>query len=119
MSMFTDCSGQCCVCKISGRGCIAGHGDDYFTPASREEIQRRIDDNEYPQWTEYMIKYLQNNHDDIDRKVQGMGTVDTMKLINEFRSMAARGTLLARGNISQEDLLIQIEGTIVKVAMDS
>lgn len=41
------------------------------------------------------------------------------KLINTFTDMANRGTLLCGKNITQEDLLIQIIGTIVKVSMDS
>lgn len=45
--------------------------------------------------------------------------VNVEKLINTFRNMANRGTLLARGDVSQEDLLIQIMGAIVKVATDS
>ena len=50
----------------------------------------------------------------------GMRTeVNVEKLINTFRNMANRGTLLARGDVSQEDLLIQIMGAIVKVATDS
>lgn len=40
------------------------------------------------------------------------------ELIETFRDMARRGTLLARGGVTQEDLLTQIEGTIVKVAME-
>ena len=43
--------------------------------------------------------------------------VNTNELINTFRDMADRGTLLARGGVTQEDLLIQIIGTIVEVAM--
>lgn len=39
-------------------------------------------------------------------------------LTREFEGMAKRGSLLARGNVSQEDLLIQILGTICKVAME-
>lgn len=113
--MFSNCSGRCCVCKCSD-GCIAGHGDDDFTPASTEEIQRRIDCGEYKQDTEYMISYLQNYHDDSDRTALMKESINVMELINEFRSMASKGTLLARGGVSQEDLLIQIEGTIVKVA---
>lgn len=31
--------------------------------------------------------------------------------------MARRETLLARGGVTQEDLLIQIEGTVVETAM--
>lgn len=38
------------------------------------------------------------------------------KLINTFEDMAKRGTLLARGGVSQQDLLVQIIGTIVHTA---
>ena len=41
------------------------------------------------------------------------------KLISTFTDMANRGTLLCGKNVTQEDLLIQIIGTIVKVSMDS
>lgn len=116
MFSIPDCSGRCCVCKCSGH-CIAGRGDDYFTPASREEIQRRIDSGEYLDDRDCMINYMENHHDDIDRIAHMKESINVSELINEFRSMAARGTLLAREGVSQEDLLIQIEGTIVKVAM--
>lgn len=44
--------------------------------------------------------------------------IKVKELIDTFRDMANRGTLLARGGVTQEDLLYQIEGTIVKVAME-
>ena len=37
MKMFSDCSGECCVCANGGY-CIAGHGDDYFSPASKDSL---------------------------------------------------------------------------------
>lgn len=45
--------------------------------------------------------------------------VSADKLIETFTDMVNRGTLLCGKNITQEDLLIQIIGTIVKVSMDS
>lgn len=42
--------------------------------------------------------------------------VNAQKLINRFRDMANRESLLT-GNVTQEDLLIQIVGTIVAEAM--
>lgn len=42
--------------------------------------------------------------------------IKVTELIDTFRDMAQRGTLLACGGVSQEDLLIQIEGTIIEVA---
>lgn len=44
--------------------------------------------------------------------------IKVKELIDTFRDMAKRGTLLARGGVTQEDLFIQIEGMIVKVAME-
>lgn len=46
MKMFSDCSGECCVC--GGGWCMAGHGDDDFYPASKEEIIDRLRAGEYP-----------------------------------------------------------------------
>lgn len=43
--------------------------------------------------------------------------IKVKELIDTFRDMAKRGTLLARGGVTQEDLLIQIIGTITNVAM--
>ena len=43
--------------------------------------------------------------------------VKVEKLIKTFENMANRETLLARGGVSQQDLLMQIIGTIVHVAM--
>lgn len=43
--------------------------------------------------------------------------LNVKELIKKFEDMAKRGTLLARGDVTQEDLLIQIVGTIVNEAM--
>ena len=44
--------------------------------------------------------------------------VDANKLIEKFSDMANREVLLT-GDVSQEDLLIQIVGTIAKAAMEN
>ncbi len=44
--------------------------------------------------------------------------INVKKLIDRFRDMSKRESLLARGGVSQEDLLIQIIGTIAEVAME-
>ena len=40
------------------------------------------------------------------------------ELIGKFEEMANRGRLLTGDNVTQEDLLMQIIGTIIKVAMN-
>lgn len=61
MKMFSECSGECCVCS-NGGFCLAGHGDDDFYPASKEKIIENLDEGKYSNYTEYMIKHLANKH---------------------------------------------------------
>lgn len=44
--------------------------------------------------------------------------INVKRLIETFTDMANRESLLAHGGATQEDLLIQIIGTITKVAME-
>ena len=44
--------------------------------------------------------------------------INTEKLIKRFEEMSQRETLLARGGVTQQDLLMQIIGTIVQVARE-
>ena len=46
-------------------------------------------------------------------------TVDANELINQFVDMAKRETLLVGDMVTQEDLLMQIIGTIAKTTMES
>ena len=55
--MFIACSGECCVCEC-GRCCLAGNGDDDFSPATKDEIIERLDEGQYPAYRQYMIDYL-------------------------------------------------------------
>ena len=56
--MFTDCSGECCVC-IYGGSCLAGHGDDDFYPATIEQICERLKNNDYSNYRQTMIDELE------------------------------------------------------------
>lgn len=59
MKMFTDCSGECCICAC-GDFCLAGHGDDDFYPASTEVIVKRLDVGKYASYRNNMINELKN-----------------------------------------------------------
>lgn len=59
MKMFSDCSGECCVCAC-GEFCLAGHGDDDFFLASKEKIIENLDNGKYSSYTDYMINILKN-----------------------------------------------------------
>ena len=57
MKLFTDCSGECCVCACGG-ACLAGHGDDDFLPATNEQILKRLKNGNYPNYRQMMIDEL-------------------------------------------------------------
>ena len=60
------------------------------------------------------VKQNQDFKDDIIMKKRSK----CRKVNKTFEDMANRESLLARGGISQQDLLIQITGTFVHVAME-
>lgn len=57
MMLFSECSGNCCVCAC-GSFCLAGHGDDDYSPAQKEQVIERLNKNKYPLYRDEMIKYL-------------------------------------------------------------
>lgn len=46
--MFSDCTGPCTTCSVSGVGCLAGHGDDHYSPISKEEAISRLEHGRRP-----------------------------------------------------------------------
>lgn len=56
MKMFSDCSGSCedCVINYVG-GCLAGHGDDDFSPISEDTAKKLIKERKLK---EYQIEQL-------------------------------------------------------------
>lgn len=60
MKLFSDCSGECCVCACGGGMCLAGHGDDDFSPATKEQIISNLEEGRYGNDRHYMINYLKN-----------------------------------------------------------
>ena len=62
MKFFSDCSGECCVCRCGDGGCLAGHGDDDFCLASKEEIVKRLDEGKYKSYTNIMIGVLKDKY---------------------------------------------------------
>lgn len=62
MKMFSDCSGLCCVCAL-GNFCLAGHGDDDFILASKEQIIDNLNSGRYSTWRGEMIRVLREKYD--------------------------------------------------------
>ena len=61
MKMFSDCSGECCLCACAGF-CLAGHGDDDFCPATKDQIIDRLNKGEWSHYKDFMIDHLLKVH---------------------------------------------------------
>ena len=57
MKMFSDCSGKCedCVIHYTG-GCLAGHGDDDFSPISEETAKRLTKEHKLKEYQIWQLK---------------------------------------------------------------
>ena len=62
MKMFTDCSGECCIC-VNGDFCLAGHGDDDYWPATKEQVIERLVKGQYESYKQTMKDYLRDKFD--------------------------------------------------------
>lgn len=57
-----SCSGECCVCTFGGNngGCLAGRNDDYFSPATKEQIINNLESGHFPRYYGYMVSHLKD-----------------------------------------------------------
>ena len=62
MKLMPDCS-NCCICSVAGGGCLAGIGDDDYSPATKEQVIERLDNHKYEWDRKKMIQYLKEEFD--------------------------------------------------------
>lgn len=90
MKMFTNCSGVCCLCSC-GSYCLAGHGDDHYYPATKDQLIKRLNNGEYPYFTNTMKKYLLDVYDyDYDKECKDVSPV---KDTEEYQYVAKQKVL--------------------------
>ncbi|WP_405328512.1 hypothetical protein [Fibrobacter sp.] len=63
MMMFSSCCDRCATCALgAGHGCLAGHGDDDYVPANKQEVIDRLDAGDYCNDRQAMIDYLKKRY---------------------------------------------------------
>lgn len=60
MKFGPNCAGKCCICAVNT--CLAGNGDDDFSPATKEQIIKRLQKGEFRDHQQYMIDYLTSQY---------------------------------------------------------
>lgn len=89
---------------------------DYVDTAHiRTVFDEVIADNASDRATVEILKAIEEQ---ILSHAESVNGIDTQNLITTFRDMAHRGTLLTSKDVSQNDLCMQIEDTIIKTAMN-
>ena len=61
MKLMSDCS-NCCICSAGG-GCLAGIGDNDYSPATKEQAIERVANHKYYLHRDEMIQYLKERFD--------------------------------------------------------
>lgn len=54
--MFSSCRDKCIVCRSFDEMCLAGHGDDDFCRASKEQLIKRLSKEKYDEKQKRLIK---------------------------------------------------------------
>lgn len=55
--IFEKCGGRCCVCNHALLVCATGC-QNAFEPSSKEELIKRVDNNEFPFHDAFIVDYL-------------------------------------------------------------
>lgn len=97
--------------KLADEYCLNSHKENGFeiTAFSRTDMQFDCD---------YVLTNCSYFKSKCEEKTQLKEEINVKNLIKRFRDMAERESLLARGDVTQQDLLIQIIGTIAVEAME-
>ena len=61
MKLMSDCN-DCCICGAGGC-CLAGIGDNDYSPATKEQVIERLDNHKYYLHRDEMIQYLKERFD--------------------------------------------------------
>jgi hypothetical protein len=48
----------CCTCFCGNGGCLASMREDFYMPATEEQVRKRLEDGSYPEYRDDMGEYL-------------------------------------------------------------
>lgn len=48
----------CCTCFCGDGGCLASMREDFYIPATEEQVRERLENGSYPEYLDDMGKYL-------------------------------------------------------------
>ena len=48
----------CCTCYCGDGGCLASMREDFYMPATEEQVRKRLENGSYPEYRDVMKTYL-------------------------------------------------------------
>ena len=58
LSMCGTKDKPCCTCFCGDGGCLASMREDFYMPATEEQVRKRLEDGSYPEYRDDMKTYL-------------------------------------------------------------
>lgn len=93
---FPICGSKCPICAVADMYCLAGNGDDDYSPATKEQVIKRLDEGSFNSKRDMMTKYLKRefNYDyDNPRKEANMSNYIMSKKPEELAYKITYGDL--------------------------
>ena len=71
----------CCTCYCGDGGCLASMRDDFYIPATEEQVRKRLENGSYSEYLDVMKECLEAF--EIDRK-QTISSLEDMSRMNQI-----------------------------------
>ena len=87
------CSGECAICALGGGGCLTAMYENNYVPASRKQVEKRLENGEYSQYRDLMIDYISKipvlEEPEIDKLLEVMRVTD-QECCNESKNISQK-----------------------------
>ena len=107
----------CCTCFCGNGGCLASMREDFYMPATKEQVRERLENGSYPEYRDVMKTYLKaleiaaEAEADANKKIAESLTPE---LIEKRKIDKWDGSVPAVTGSGTDSMLVDISGLINK-----
>ena len=81
----------CCTCFCGDGGCLASMREDFYIPATEEQVRERLENGSYPEYLDVMKTYLKALEIASKQTIQSLEDMSRMNQILRERLYCCEG----------------------------
>lgn len=81
----------CCICFCGDGGCLASMREDFYMPATEEQVRERLENGSYPEYRDVMKMYLKALEIAGEQTIPSLEDMSRMNLILKWRLYCCEG----------------------------